>query len=61
MDRILYIAAFSGYVNLGFFFGESLPDPDGLLVGTGKRMCHVKIRSLEECGNPPLRRLLEEA
>ncbi len=34
------------YVALQFYgSGTSLPDPDGLLEGTGKRMRHVKIRT----------------
>ena len=40
-----YISPQSGHVNLGFFYGASLPDPDGLLEGTGKNMRHVKLRS----------------
>lgn len=61
MDRMLYIAAFRDYVNLGFFYGGSLDDPEGLLVGTGKRMRHIKLRSPQECANPALRPLLEHA
>src|SRR5262245_60264751 len=35
-----------GYVSLQFYTsGTSLPDLDGLLEGTGKRMRHVKIRT----------------
>ena len=34
------------YVALQFYSsGTTLPDPDGLLEGTGKRMRHVKIRT----------------
>jgi hypothetical protein len=39
-----YVAAFSAHVNVGFFQGASLDDPAGLLVGSGKRMRHVKVR-----------------
>lgn len=39
-----YVAAFTAHVNVGFFFGAFLPDPAGLLEGTGKRMRHVKLR-----------------
>ncbi|WEK44604.1 MAG: DUF1801 domain-containing protein [Candidatus Sphingomonas colombiensis] len=39
-----YAAAFSAHVNIGFFHGAALPDPAGLLEGTGKRMRHVKLR-----------------
>ena len=32
-------------VNLGFYQGASLPDPKGLLEGTGKSLRHVKVRN----------------
>lgn len=39
-----YVNAFTDHVNVGFFFGARLPDPAGLLEGTGKRGRHVKLR-----------------
>lgn len=39
-----YVNAFKAHVNLGFFQGDSLPDPAGLLQGTGKHMRHVKLQ-----------------
>src|SRR5215467_16381895 len=60
-DRIFYITVFETYLNLGFFFGGFLPDPEGLLVGSGKRMRHIKIRSLQECENPSIAGLLAQA
>lgn len=39
-----YINAFTTHVNLGFFQGASLPDPQGLLEGSGRFMRHVKLR-----------------
>jgi hypothetical protein len=39
-----YVNAFRAHVNVGFFHGATLPDPAGLLEGTGKRMRHVKLR-----------------
>lgn len=39
-----YVNAYSAHVNLGFFYGAELPEPNGLLQGTGKRMRHVKLR-----------------
>src|SRR6201990_329746 len=38
-----YVDAFKAHVNVGFFQGAHLPDPAGCLVGTGKRMRHVKL------------------
>ena len=58
-DRICYIAPQKGYVNLGFFFGADLPDPKHSLVGEGKRLRHVKIRSVEDAKNPALEKLIK--
>ena len=49
------------HVNLIFSEGTQIPDPTGLLTGTGKQARHVKIRSEAETQNPALRQLLEEA
>ncbi len=38
-----YVAIFQAHVNVGFFDGATLPDPDYLLQGTGRRMRHVKL------------------
>jgi hypothetical protein len=38
-----YVDAFKAHANVGFFHGVDLPDPEGLLQGTGKRMRHVKL------------------
>ena len=39
-----YVAIFRAHANIGFFQGAGLPDPAGILEGTGKRMRHVKLR-----------------
>jgi hypothetical protein len=39
-----YTNAFTAHVNVGFFRGAALPDPAGLLEGSGKCMRHVKLR-----------------
>jgi len=60
-DRICYIAPQKNYVNLGFFFGAHLLDPQNFLIGEGKRMRHIKVRSIEDACNPALEQLLKEA
>ena len=50
-----------GYVNLYFMNGIDLPDPDGLLEGTGKNMRHVKIRRPEDLKNRSLHALVRQA
>ncbi len=46
-----YLVGHSKHVNLGFCDGVALPDPEGLLEGTGKTMRHVKVHP--EKGAPP--------
>lgn len=58
---ICYIAAQRNYVNMGFYFGTNLSDPKKLLEGTGKRMRHVKVRSVEEAGTNELADLIRQA
>ena len=48
------IIAHAAHVNLQLADGAELPDPDGLIEGTGKRIRHVKIRSVEAASAPPL-------
>lgn len=57
----VYIMPRASYVNLGFFHGSELADPEGLLEGTGKRMRHVKVRSDEEARRPALGALIDAA
>ena len=53
------IIAHQSWVNLQLADGASLPDPDGLVEGTGKRIRHVKIRSVEAASSAPVVALLE--
>ena len=39
-----YVGAFNSHVNVGFFHGAALADPNGLLEGSGKRMRHVQLK-----------------
>jgi len=43
-----YVNVFTAHVNVGFFQGAGLKDPEGLLPGTGKFMRHVKLRAIED-------------
>jgi hypothetical protein len=49
------------HVTLGFAQGTSLPDPAGLLEGTGKNIRHVKVKTADQASNPHLKNLLIEA
>ncbi len=57
----VYIMPQAQYVNLGFYHGVGLPDPAGLLEGTGARLRHVKVRSLEDAEDAALRALVTAA
>jgi len=56
-----YVNAFTAHVNVGFFLGARLADPNGLLEGTGKFMRHVKLRPGAAIDAMALMRLIEAA
>ena len=56
-----YVNVFTSHVNVGFFQGASLPDPDRMLQGTGKFMRHVKIRPGTATNTAALRLLIQAA
>jgi hypothetical protein len=60
-DRFLAIVLHRAHVNLQFFNGVDLPDPAGLLEGTGKKLRHVKIRTMETIQRPEVKDLIEAA
>ena len=41
--NIVYIVPHTNYVRLGFFNGATMPDPENLLEGTGKKLRHIKV------------------
>jgi hypothetical protein len=43
-----YIKAFKNSVNFGFWRGVDIHDPHGLLQGTGEKMRHIRLTSLED-------------
>jgi hypothetical protein len=46
------LIAHKSWVNLQLADGAALPDPDGLIEGTGKRIRHIKIRSVADATAP---------
>lgn len=60
-EHYAYTAPQTKHVNLGFYHGAALPDPAGVLEGTGKALPHVKVRSLAETDDEALRQLLQAA
>jgi hypothetical protein len=60
-EQFCYIALFKERINLGFYYGSDLPDPQNLLEGSGKSLRHVKISRSEQVENPALRDLVVAA
>ena len=60
-EAYAYLLPHKNWINIGFLQGVNLPDPGGLLEGSGKKMRHVKIRSREDVDNPDLLKLIESA
>ena len=60
-DAICYIGVYRTHVNLGFQRGVDLPDPAGMLRGTGKAMRHIQVKKLSELDRPELRMYLRQA
>lgn len=56
-----YVNAFKSHVNVGFFQGAALPDPDRLLEGNGKRMRHMKLRPGTATNEAAVTRLIKAA
>jgi hypothetical protein len=56
-----YVNAFKAHINVGFFRGAALADPDGLLEGTGRLMRHVKLRPGGEVNAAALEKLIRAA
>lgn len=56
-----YVNAFKAHVNVGFFRGAELSDPNTLLEGTGKFMRHVKLRPGAHVDAAALMKLIETA
>ncbi len=56
-----YVNVFKAHVNVGFFRGAELPDPECLLEGSGKFMRHVKVMPQSKIDAAALSKLIERA
>jgi hypothetical protein len=59
-DLAVALIPHGAHVNVQLADGALLDDPSGIVEGTGKRIRHVKCRSLEDVSRPALRVLLVE-
>ena len=59
-DLAVALIPHSAHVNVQLADGALLDDPSGIVEGTGKRIRHVKCRSLADVARPALRVLLDK-
>ena len=60
-DQVVYVGVYAKHINLGFYRGAQMDDPDGVLEGRGKQLRHIKIRSQADLGTPVIRDYLRRA
>jgi hypothetical protein len=58
-DLLIALVPHRAHVNVQFADGAQLPDPAGILEGSGKRARHVKCRTIADVRRPALRALIE--
>src|ERR1700680_892603 len=51
-DQVVYIGVYAKHINLGFYWGAQMDDPEGVLEGGGKHLRHIKIASQADLGTP---------
>ena len=56
-----YIKAFKNNVNFGFWRGIDIHDPEGILQGSGDKMRHVKLSSLNDIQEEVFEGFVKEA
>jgi hypothetical protein len=57
-EAFLHMAVYANHLNLGFNQGTALPDPDGVLKGTGKLIRHIRIDSISTIRKPAVKNLV---
>ena len=55
------IATYSKWINLYFFEGDNLPDPEGLLQGSGVAVRHIRINDAKDLDRPAVKALMAAA
>jgi len=58
---VFVVSPHKAHVTLGLASGASLPDPAGLMEGSGRVHRHVKIRTDTDLDRPELRELMRTA
>lgn len=60
-DCILSIAAGANGIGLSFYYGATLPDPHGILLGSGNQNRFIRIESAEMLTRPEVEALIAAA
>jgi len=60
-EAYAYIMPQSEYANLGFYHGANILPGNTSLEGTGKKLRHIKVRSVEAAHAPEVRKALNDA
>jgi hypothetical protein len=55
------IATYTKWINLYFFEGDSLPDPEGLLQGTGTMVRSIRVTDASQLDRPAVKALIGAA
>jgi len=57
-STIVTVCGHENHVNLQFFYGAHLPNPDGLLEGTGNDLRHMKFHSMSDVGRDGVKEVI---
>jgi hypothetical protein len=60
-DCVVSLAAAANGVGLSFYYGATLPDPDGILLGSGTQNRFVRVPSAATLAEPAVERLIRAA
>ena len=60
-DAVLSLALYARWVTLFFLFGATLPDPLGLLKGSGKQVRSIRLETASIVDTPGVRALIDAA
>ena len=55
------LAVYTKWINLYFFEGDALPDPEGLLQGTGVMVRHIRLDNATDLDRPAVKALMKAA
>ena len=60
-DAFIHLPVYARWVNIGFNRGSLLKDPEGLLVGSGRWIRHIRIEKAADLKAPALQALVKAA